>query len=419
MRTWYETHTVLSSTVEFPYLVPALIKLLAEHNLHPEPVQSKRYTLTSSNALDWLDVLEKTLSDITQAYGNTQVAPPSEQTLRANEAIENLYTLLRSNLSGALIQHDVHTALARTYRGCGELEQRKLDSIGESGMKGSGLQIPAVSVQDDPDVDEHGNILSLAAGALAIFTLLPTAVAISTLNVFNISLRLGQAPIEVTIKDVRDFFDRYESMLYERVSAADARQKEMAVEKLEDVKRLLNLQVHATEHQKKDEIASQYYKIPLGSIHPEATLMDLARTYGQGGAPAVSFESDIELDAVLPTTEGHILIGLSRQSCWYCDTLHDQLTESSRGSGVNPVAFVLPGSHSLILPWLPPPELPEDVSLNMRETLLQKLDSRIYVPMQIRGYESMHTPGRFLSDREQAAIFGDSPWQVVKEGERV
>ncbi|OSC97577.1 hypothetical protein PYCCODRAFT_1471749 [Trametes coccinea BRFM310] len=156
MRTWYETHTVLSSTVEFPYLVPALIKLLAEHNLHPEPVQLKRYTLTSSNALDWLDVLEKTLSDITQAYGNTQVAPSSEQTLRANEAIENLYTLLRSNLSGALIQHDVHTALARTYRGCGELEQRKLDSIGESGMKGSGLQIPAVSVQDDPDVDEHG-----------------------------------------------------------------------------------------------------------------------------------------------------------------------------------------------------------------------------------------------------------------------
>ncbi|OSC97578.1 hypothetical protein PYCCODRAFT_1440100 [Trametes coccinea BRFM310] len=251
----------------------------------------------------------------------------------------------------------------------------------------------------------------------AIFTLLPTEVAISTLNVFNISLRLGQAPIEVTIKDVRYFFDRYESMLHERVSAADAWQKETAVKKLEDVKELLNL--HATEHQNEDEIASQHYKIPLGSIHPEATLMDLARTYGQGGAPAVSFESDIELDAVLPTTEGHILIGLSRQSCWCCDTLHDQLTESSRGSGVNLVAFVLPGSHSLILPWLPPPELPEDVSLNMRETLLQKLDSRIYVPMQIRGYEYMHTPGRFLSNREQAAIFGDSPWQVLKENERV
>ncbi|KAI9056353.1 hypothetical protein FKP32DRAFT_1455822 [Trametes sanguinea] len=134
LRSWYETHmdTVPSSTVEFPHLQAALIDLLAANGLHPEPDKSNHYNLSSSNILNWVHVLEKAVSDIEEAFGDTAVAPSYQQTLRANTAMKTLHALLLSNLGSVLQEHESCILMIKGYKGCGEFQQIIFERIGEA-----------------------------------------------------------------------------------------------------------------------------------------------------------------------------------------------------------------------------------------------------------------------------------------------
>ncbi|OSC99743.1 hypothetical protein PYCCODRAFT_1479701 [Trametes coccinea BRFM310] len=446
MRTWYKANedAVPSSNVQFPYIQCTLADLLADHGLQPEADQSTNYELSSSNILSWLHVLEKTVNDISQAFGDTKIAPSREQTLRAHTAIQNLHTLLRSNLGDVLSKHDVRMILKSKYRGCDGLEQSIFGSgISEAVREGSStpscsldpgvLRGPAALVQDGQDVEEHVSfdwqpercenavqhlfrcLATIPAWHRAIITILPSKAMPSRLCLFTFR---HASNVDIGAKDASVFFRQYEPSLFERVSTADAWQLEAVKKRLNAVKKRFHLEV---EQEDQGHIASRQVG-RFSTVHPEAALMALAWAYSRGAAQSVSLESDVKLDAVLPTA-GTVLIGISRQCCWCCDALRERLVEPSRGLGANvdadhwQLSLVLSGSHSLILPWLPPAGVPEGVLLSLREALFQTLDRWLYWPSP--SLESFLRPGETLETLKREEEFGNYVFEQVQKYSKV
>ncbi|KAL7284615.1 hypothetical protein ACG7TL_001910 [Trametes sanguinea] len=270
MRTWYEANkeTVPFSIVKFPYVQRTLADLLADHDLQavadpqPEADQSIKYNLSPSNMLNWIHVLEKTVNDILQAFGDTKVAPSREQTLRAHTAIENLHTLLRSNLSDVLSEHGV---ISFHWQDCETAVQHLFRCLE-----------------------------TIPVWHRAIITILPSKAMPLTLCLFTLR---HASSVDIGVKDARDFFRQYEPGLLARVSAADAWQLEAVQNRLNAVKKRVHLRV---EHEDQGEVASGQVR-RFSTVHPEAALMALAWAHSRGAAQSVSLESDVELDAVLPT----------------------------------------------------------------------------------------------------------------------
>ncbi|OSC99742.1 hypothetical protein PYCCODRAFT_1427042 [Trametes coccinea BRFM310] len=107
-------HTVLT----FPYIQPCVTKFLSDNNLHPDLDNPLQYTFSSSNVLDWIDALQKTMSNIVQTLRDSDCAPSREQTVAGQAAIQTLHTLLRSNLCNILQQYaGANHALRLGYTG--------------------------------------------------------------------------------------------------------------------------------------------------------------------------------------------------------------------------------------------------------------------------------------------------------------
>ncbi|KAI0779246.1 hypothetical protein C8Q74DRAFT_1367161 [Fomes fomentarius] len=100
------------------------------------------------------------------------------------------------------------------------------------------------------------------------------------------------------------------------------------------------------------------------SIHAEAALMGAVFSHITG-APNAST----------------IRIGVSKKCCFCCRLLGEKLNNwrksNAKGSdGTDDTVypeFILPGSHSTVSPWLPPPGVPLEVLKNIRVELLKRL----------------------------------------------
>ncbi|KAH9934087.1 uncharacterized protein BXZ73DRAFT_3478, partial [Epithele typhae] len=67
-------------------------------------------------------------------------------------------------------------------------------------------------------------------------------------------------------------------------------------------------------------------------------------------------------------------IGVTKMSCFCCYLLAEVITEQSSSSpSTAPVKIILPGTHSTVFPWCPPPGLPEDVLTKMVKRLMDAL----------------------------------------------
>lgn len=56
---------------------------------------------------------------------------------------------------------------------------------------------------------------------------------------------------------------------------------------------------------------------------------------------------------------------VSKKSCQLCWSLQDAYNSK------RPFKFVLPGTHGTFYPWLPPPGLPDDILVALRQELLE------------------------------------------------
>ncbi|KAI9056365.1 hypothetical protein FKP32DRAFT_1456549 [Trametes sanguinea] len=383
MRTWYETYGryVTPFTVRFATIQPALVNTLARHNLQPEPDQPKCRNLSSSNILNWMDVLQELIDEILEAFGDTTVAASKEQTIRAHSAIAQLNWLLRSTLHKALREHGVSVPLMTAHRGC--LKREELANRRGDVERGERFQGHATDTEDldhaaafrwqspEDGVNHLWRYLeAIVAWFRAPVALVEHKATFRKLNVFIVDSVPG---VDIRVEDVQDFFERYESVLTKTTAAADESEWKIILDNLDTVK--ANCHLHP-EHHDPDVAASEHIN-RISTIHPEATLMVLAWACYKGVVGMVSLDSDVELNDVFPLG-GEIVIGTSRQCCWLCYDIQAALSDFDRYE--RRVLFRLPGTHPTILPWLPPPGLPDQELRITRNRLFEILHQRLCLP---------------------------------------
>ncbi|KAI9056326.1 hypothetical protein FKP32DRAFT_1689688, partial [Trametes sanguinea] len=377
MRTWYENnlHAGHPLIVKFRAVEGKFVSMLAAKNIHPEPGQPKHYMLSSSNILAWMDILEDVLNSIKEAFEQAD-AP----IIHAALAILQLSNILNSDLSVVLQKHGVHTALRSAYPTFLSIRGRRKANEESAAHPDHDAQQPAGSGKVDPDdyasfqIEVGENPVqylfrflgTIVAWQRAVMSLLNIKAAVSQLNVFNVT----HAPCGVvTLNHAREFLDRYESVLRERLTYGGDDYWDTIAHRLDRVARTLHLQ-------SRDEQSTVPCEplVDQCAIHPESILMVLARMCNEGSTAMDTLESDVRIDALFPLDDS-VVIGASTECCWCCDTLRTSLEAYDPGNGQ--LSFVLPGTHGIISPWSPPQGVPESILLQIRQELFRTLHRRI------------------------------------------
>ncbi|KAH9930437.1 uncharacterized protein BXZ73DRAFT_101811 [Epithele typhae] len=110
-----------------------------------------------------------------------------------------------------------------------------------------------------------------------------------------------------------------------------------------------------------NDAASQVNK---SSVHAEATLMARVLSAFTKGSPPEE-QASLAKDKT-------IAIGVSKKCCYCCHLLARLVTERLGG-----VQLILPGTHSIVVPWHPPDGLPIDILKRMTEKLFQAVRERL------------------------------------------
>ncbi|KAL7284612.1 hypothetical protein ACG7TL_001907 [Trametes sanguinea] len=426
MQNWYKTHpdTVQESTVRFPRLArtASFATLLTKHSLQPLPNRPDDYPITSKNIQSWLEALKDPLTRIVEALGDPRVPPSAQQTKLAHMAIYHLFFFLRSNLCQVLQIHGVVEALMDAY-GDSDKEAKALKAKKarkatqgfeaktfqhaqnvdtEEAVRGGVKAMEAENVEkagkvwksladsidqepayfdEDPDDDASSqreededavqhlfrNLQNITAWNTAVVSLMSTRGVLSELNVFI----LKTLPrIDVTLADIDEPISCYEALLREGVranyeGAAYGERLGVITARMNDVKRRLRL---IEKNVGQGEGTLKWVRDRC-RVHAEAALMSSAWSYSEGATQAVD---GVDLDTLFPQ-EGSVIIGVSKKCCWCCQALRQSLEGRT-------ISFVLPGTHAVISPWLPPPGVPESVLMKMRETLFGILHDRVCKP---------------------------------------
>lgn len=179
----------------------------------------------------------------------------------------------------------------------------------------------------------------------------------------------------ITHEDVKTFVDTYVQRLE---SAFDNYPAEY----------LAKAKVVLTEHKLLSEngnTSEEFAQLCQGqmTMHPETSLMALA-------SAAIQESEDTPLksqipDGVFPVShqlrrrppselspqrQGNIAIGVCRKCCACCDMLSRGFTSLPSQEGQGPVAFLVPGTHATVFPWLPPSfGIPLSILKDMRGSL--------------------------------------------------
>ncbi|CDO76662.1 hypothetical protein BN946_scf184897.g1 [Trametes cinnabarina] len=412
MQTWYKDHpdAVLESTVRLPYwsVTPTLAAVLKEHSLRPLPDRPDHYPISSASIHSWLEVVKNPLARILEALGDTRVAPSSRQTRLAHDAIDDLFAILHSTLSRVLQMHGVDEALQNAYEDPdkeakavkakkaqkaqqpvatqeaqdadteGAMDAGTVETAGQGGKspEDSTGQVqfpeghfePTLSAYIDEDSDdgpssepEEGEnavqhlfryLSTITAWNKAVLSLVAAKGIFSELNVFIVK-NLPQ--IVVTLADIDEPISRYEALLRDGIGAqyqgpAYTERLKVITDRMNKVKQNLRLN---QKNVGEGEVTLNWVRDRC-RVHAEAALMGLAWTHSEGTTPAVD---GIELDTLFP--EGRVIIG----------------------SLDGPISFVLPGTHAVIFPWLPPPGIPENALIKIREGLFGVLHARVCEPV--------------------------------------
>ncbi|KAH9916958.1 uncharacterized protein BXZ73DRAFT_53519, partial [Epithele typhae] len=81
-------------------------------------------------------------------------------------------------------------------------------------------------------------------------------------------------------------------------------------------------------------------------------------------------------------------IGVSKRSCFCCDLLAKLIAERESAD----LQFVLPGTHSTIYPWYPPPGLPIDMLQTIKDRLIESMKKVLETAIDIEASSTQTTP---------------------------
>ncbi|KAL7284597.1 hypothetical protein ACG7TL_001891 [Trametes sanguinea] len=231
-------------------------------------------------------------------------------------------------------------------------------------------------IEEDEDAVQHlfRSLQTIIAWNAAIGSLMNTKGVFSELNVF---LLKNLPRIDLTLADIDEPISRYETLLREGLranyeGAAYGERLGVITARMNDVKRRLRL----NEKNVQQGEGTLKWVRDRCRVHAEAALMSLAWSYSEGATQVVD---GVDFDTLFPQ-EGSVIIG------------------SLEGR----ISFVLPGTHAVILPWLPPSGISESVLVKMRETLFGFLHARVCMP----GFDHSSNPSSPVDDDSEVSIDG-------------
>ncbi|KAI8972227.1 hypothetical protein BD414DRAFT_469660 [Trametes punicea] len=387
MRKWYarQSSPFAEATVIFRDIDKDLAELMARHNLFPlAPDQPKCYPLTSTNIGYWLDALEDPLRRILDALGDKKTPPSLRKTSAISLAMMDFHALLQSSLFHELKTHGVEDELRSMYMEPKKIDKalalRKQKQDNQAAQEDIAEDIAEViqdalqeaqdeeSASSEPETGENmvlhlqRYLHTITAWHTAATAMVFLKIKISQLNLFVLK---STPQLDISLYDVTAFLDSYTAQLKRHVANPGSlkvcinKLKTMQEEKLSGRKRPLDV----------EKIKNQL------SIHAEAALIALAWEFAQG--LKVSLGSTMRLEAFF-SMGGNTIIGVSKKCCWCCHFLHTALQGYEAR---NKLVFILPGTHSVIYPWLPPSGIPEKILKDMRASLFTRLHHEVLAPL--------------------------------------
>lgn len=197
---------------------------------------------------------------------------------------------------------------------------------------------------------------------------------IKTLDIFYLK---NTPHITITHEDVKTFVDTY-------VQRLELAFDNYPAEYLAKAKAVLTERKLLSKNGNTSEEFAQLCQGQM-TMHPESSLMALASAAIQVSEDSNPLKSQIS-DGVFPVShslrrrppseispqrQGNIAIGVCRKCCASCDLLSRGFTAlPSQDSCQGPVAFLVPGTHATVFPWLPPSfGIPLSILKDMRASL--------------------------------------------------
>ncbi|KAI9056363.1 hypothetical protein FKP32DRAFT_1456510 [Trametes sanguinea] len=213
-------------------------------------------------------------------------------------------------------------------------------------------------------------LLTLTAWHAAGIALIVPKIAIKQLNVYMLK---SSPTLPLTSEDVSSTFDRYAALLTERLPERSIVSR-TAIRRLEAIKaKFFTRNVNAALQAPSPAADSPLPILPIAAIHAEAVIMVLAWLHSQGKASSVIGDVQVELDDLFPM-DGTVRFGASSRCCWACYFFGTALCNPQPPQQLS---FILPGAHSIILPWVPPPHTPEEVLIKMRSKLFSIMHDQV------------------------------------------
>ncbi|TFK78997.1 hypothetical protein K466DRAFT_668265 [Polyporus arcularius HHB13444] len=362
---WYTAEPRELAASQFS-LNPSLRPLLAVHDIHPDPpseTESKElegklsYTISTDSAGKWVCMLRKFLEGMLDAYR----AEAAWTTDSAQDLYEMLL-VLHNALAVGIVHHLITgpTGIAehldsKRYARPAEhhpLEDAILNSYGPDiaapSASAAGEDEGGDERPDDPtmSVTRYLHTLCIAYEAANFYTSYGQRMASQPMQLQAYTISCIPTVPDVTAATVCEFASRFVDRFPFPDTTVDA-----AFETL---------------------VVSLEKKAFDAAEHAEAVLMSLACSSLSGTVAVEGIDSeDAAIQSIFRTTR--VPVGVSEKCCFCCHKLASLLKQRAG------LECVLPGqgTHSTIVPWIPPPGLSPDVLVELRVILLRVLHSTI------------------------------------------
>ncbi|KAI0357016.1 hypothetical protein OH77DRAFT_1423306 [Trametes cingulata] len=358
-------------SIRSPY--PRLSSVLAKHGIQPvkpdDSTTNSDHSAFSGTRKAWLSVIISLLSALQRILlpaGKMRSAELSKVECTATSfAIRYLDEILTSNLITKLGGDQFNHELQGYYSNCQKIRHAKWGHLTGQAQQQHGDPSPELEDEDAlDDSDSDSSNKEPAEDAVGhLWRYLQTLTAWRSAAEAFCCLRIPPQPLVVyqlrssptlTIDKghVEEFVNSYLAAVKEHCGGSEGAAYENADAFLKKA------------FYEKD---GRQVKTPVPpTLHAEAALMALARSrYHPSEAQQVQGLESV--DSIL--TSDQVVIGVSKKCCHCCSLFAEHMSSSSEED--QKLEFVLPGTHSIIYPWLPPTfGVPDHVLASMRAALL-------------------------------------------------
>ncbi|KAI0372409.1 hypothetical protein BV20DRAFT_1119829 [Pilatotrama ljubarskyi] len=353
---------------------------LARHGIQPDDsvgsASSSSHSRFSGSAKAWLSVIAAFLDKLQRILipkgVRTAVELEKQQTIDVSVALSFLDRILTSTLLEELTRSTFNQKLQDCYNECQKARREKwIKGVHRAGHLADqehsqsgevGAELHNEDALDDSDSDSSNQepaenavthlwryLQTLTAWHSAARAFCRLRIPSQPLVVYQLksrpSLPINQEHIQQFVEDyltaVEDYFGGREGTAYKNANAL----------------------LKKAFYQKDGRQLNPVFKIP--PLHAEAALMALACSrLHPSEAPQVNSLENV--DTIF--TSAQVVIGVSKKCCRCCSLFAQHMANNSQEG--QELQFVLPGTHSIIYPWLPPAfGVPDHVLVSMRGVL--------------------------------------------------